>query len=133
MSVRFRNLRSFNRDLEKFGKVTVPAQSLKLQKRIALDLLRRIVFRTPVDTGRARGNWQTALGASSRSEIDRLDTSGGTSVSVGSAVIAGARPYGVITIFNNVDYIEYLEGGSSQQAPIGMVAVSLAEVEAQFR
>jgi len=33
----------------------------------------------------------------------------------------------MITIYNNLEYIEALENGHSQQAPAGMVAVSLAE------
>lgn len=133
MAVRYRNLKSFNREIEIFAKERVPEEHLKLQKRIALDLLRRIVFRTPVDTGRARGNWQVNLGPSDDNAVLSVDTGGAQTLASGAAVVAGAQPYGLITIFNNVEYITFLEGGSSRQSPTGMVEVSLAEVEAQFR
>jgi len=133
MAIRFKNLKSFNRELEIFGDATVPDEHLKLQKRIALDLLRRIVFRTPVDTGRARGNWQTDLGGGDNSVTERVDPNGGGTISVGAGKIAGAKPFGLITLYNNLDYIKFLEAGSSKQNPSGMVSVSLAEVEAQFR
>lgn len=129
----FKNLNQFNRELTVFAKQTIPAENLKLQKRIALDLLRRIVFRTPVDTGRARGNWQVATGAAGGRSTDTTDKEGGATIGAGSAVVAGARPFGVITIYNNLDYIKFLEGGSSRKSPRGMVAVSITEVEGQFR
>lgn len=132
MTIRIRNLREFNLELENFGKKVVPEAHLALQKKIALDLLRRIVFKTPVDTGRARGNWQTNVGAAGSSAIERLDPSGNTAISEGLGALAAARPFGLITIFNNVDYIRFLEMGSSRQAPAGMVSVSLAEVRGAF-
>lgn len=133
MAIRFNNLKSFNREIKTFGVEVVPQDHLKLQKRIAVDLLRRIVFRTPVDTGRARGNWQVARGGGSDSPLEKFDKSGAATFSAGASAIGGAKEFGIITIFNNVNYINILEGGSSNQFPSGMVAVSLAETEAQFR
>ena len=133
MAVRITNLKSFNREIKTFGVEVVPTEHLKLQKRIAVDLLRRIVFRTPVDTGRARGNWQVSRGTGGDSPVKSFDKSGGATFSKGASAISGAKPFGIITIFNNVEYINLLEGGSSSQFPSGMVAVSLAETEAQFR
>ena len=132
MAVRFKNLSQFNRELKDFGVKVVPERALALQKRIALDLLSRIVFRTPVDTGRARGNWQTALGESSGTAIEAFDKAGTATISAGASIVNAAKPFGVISLFNNVDYINSLEGGSSKRFPEGMVRVSLAEVEAQF-
>jgi hypothetical protein len=127
MTIRFRNGNNFRNALRSFGKRAVPADALKLQQRISLDLLRRIVFKNPVDTGRSRGNWQTTVGASNDSEIEPQDP-----IAAGTIVVAGAQPYGVITLFNNVKYIKALENGSSQQAPLGMVKVSIAETNLQF-
>lgn len=127
MTIRFRNKGRFSKALRDFGGAVVPKRALKLQQVMSLDLLRRIVFKTPVDTGRARGNWQTSTSGSSDSEVPPMDP-----ISAGAIVIASAQPYGVITLFNNVKYIRKLEDGSSQQAPLGMVKVSVAEAEAQF-
>lgn len=81
-------------------------------RRVAVDLHGRITLRTPVDTGRARAGW--GLG-----EVPSVP---------GIQPITGHQP---VYITNNVPYIVYLEQGSSQQAPIGMVRVSLAEIEAE--
>ena len=39
----------------------------------------------------------------------------------------------VIYITNNVDYINELDKGSSQQAPNGMVSLTINEVQAQLK
>lgn len=133
MTIRIRNLNSFNREVKAFGEEVMPEEHLALQKKIALDLLRRIVFRTPVDTGRARGNWQVNLGRALEQSLAQVDKNGVVSLAQGASVISSATlPYGLITIFNNVNYITFLEGGSSRQAPSGMVSLSIAEVESQF-
>ena len=63
------------------------------------DLFYEIRRRTPVDTGNARDSWEFHKDAN-----------------------------GDISIVNDVDYIIYLEEGSSQQAPSGMVRTSIAKV-----
>jgi hypothetical protein len=133
MTIRIRNLNAFNREVKAFGEDLMPQEHLALQKTIALDLLRRIIFRTPVDTGRARGNWQVNLGRALDQSVAQVDKNGVVALAQGASAISNAIfPYGVITIFNNVNYITFLEGGSSSQAPTGMVSVSIAETEAQF-
>ena len=105
--------------------------SLRFQKRIALEAIKRVVARTPVDTGRARGGWQMVRGQGNEADIGSVDTIG--SATVGSALSILNRitiPFGLITVFNNVEYITFLEEGSSQQAPLGMVAITLIELEA---
>jgi hypothetical protein len=134
MTIRFRNANQFRRELRKFGQTDVPEEQRILQQRIGLDLLRRIIFRTAVKTGRARGNWQVALGsAGSGSQLELFDTDGNPTLATGAGVIASAPPFSLITLFNNVKYIRKLEAGGSRQHPQGMVAVSLAEVDSQFR
>ena len=43
--------------------------------------------------------------------------------------LASLGPFATVFLYNNADYISFLESGSSAQAPNGMVAVSVAEVE----
>jgi hypothetical protein len=103
--------------------------SLQFQKRIALEGLKRVVQRTPVDTGRARGGWQVAR---SDNDVDtgQRDGSGASTVSAGLSIINRVTiPFGEIVIFNNVRYIVFLEEGSSGQAPQGMVDVTLRELQ----
>ncbi len=111
----------------------VPQMHLTLQKRLALLGLRGVVFKTPVDTGRARGSWQ-AGGVTNESVTDRLDPDGGNAVSIGLANLNAIRkPFGVMFIFSNLPYIVPLEDGHSQQAPQGMVALTARELEAVSR
>jgi len=78
---------------------------------LVLDIFRSIQIRTPVDTGRARGNWQVEFNGAQEA-----------------------------TIYNNSPYISKLEfggygdgpkttGGYSRQAPRGFVRVTLSEFE----
>ena len=122
------NIRAFTADLRKSQREAGELH-LRFQKRIALEALGRVVQKTPVDTGRARGGWQAGE-RDSEAETGRLDTLGGATEAAGlSAINAVSEPFGVIVIFNNVRYIVFLEEGSSQQAPQGMVATTIRELE----
>ncbi len=126
------NLDQFNRELHEFIQ-NIPKDAVVFQKRIVLEALRRIVLRTPVDTGRARGNWQTAIGQPLASQLDTLDKAGQETIDKGLQAIAELPPYSVVWISNNVDYIEFLEAGSSKQAPAGMVSITVEELRQMFQ
>jgi hypothetical protein len=121
---------SFALDLRQFADAT--REQIKIvPRKVALDVLRRVVMRTPVDQGRARGNWQTSVGAPVEQEIERFDKGGGQAIESGASVIEGwdAKEVAVF-IMNNVPYIQALEDGHSKsQAPHGMVKITLAEFE----
>lgn len=70
-----------------------------LIKKTTIDIHNEVVTRTPVDTGRARASWDYSFTTS-------------------NGVVEGH-------INNYVEYIVYLEHGWSDQAPAGMVAISL--------
>ncbi len=129
-------VKEFNRLLDVFAKDLVPRQVLIIQKKMVLELLTRVVLKTPVDTGRARGNWQTTIGSAPEGESGRLDESvsaeDSSSIEAGLKVLAELPPFAVVWISNNLDYISYLENGSSKQAPEGMLAVSIAELQEMF-
>ena len=146
MATQVTNLKEFNREIDFFAG-TIPDKVLALQKKIALDLLTKIVYRTPVGNpdlwqskppkgyvgGRARANWQVSVGDDPpTTDVDKPDPSGGSTLSGGIAQISSARPGGVIWLYNNLPYIVRLEYGWSKQAPSGMVRLSLSEVEAAF-
>ncbi len=105
-----------------------------VQKKLAFQILEGIVNMTPVDTGRARGNWQVTIGAPSAAvDENRFDKAGGGTISAGAAVISSLTDLGAIYITNNLPYILPLERGHSQrQAPSGMVQVTLDRVSAQL-
>jgi len=93
----------------------------QIVRKSAFDLYSRIAKRTPFKTGRARGGWGiTTSEVESSNEPGRMD-------------LDFHIEDDTIIIYNNVEYISYLEDGWSRQAPEGMVALSLAEFTAHFK
>ena len=134
------SMTKFNKALEEFTEHIAPEMLVTFQKRIVLELLRRVVLKTPVDTGRARGNWQVEVGTPPSGVLER-DAKGedaeASDVSTADAgrVIAdalaklGRLGFGeVVWVANNLEYVIFLEEGSSDQAPAGMLRVSLEEM-----
>ncbi len=125
------NTDKFNSMVRDYSANLLPRQLATYHKWLVMQLLRRVVLKTPVDTGRARGNWQVSLGQPAQGTVDRVGGAG----AVTRATVEEARqrmkfpqPYAVIYITNNIAYILVLEGGWSQQAPVGMLAVSMEEM-----
>ena len=87
----------------------------------------RVITRSPVDTGRFRGNWQIGVGSAPADELEATDKTGGPTISNGENVALSARLGQDVFIVNNLPYASRLETGYSQQAPAGMVAVTVAE------
>jgi len=103
-------------------------------RKSTIELFGSVIKMTPVDTGRAKGNWQCSIGSPITSETDRLDSAalGSTNGSVAfSEVTKTVKGTGhVVWLSNNVPYIRKLEysppgQGGSIQAPGGMVRLSL--------
>ena len=105
------NIEAFNREVTEWAKVVPPAEISKLQRKIALDALGRIMVRTPVDTGRARSNWLTTIGQPAEEEAGIFDGSGRRALAQGKATINSAPVFSAIHIANNLPYIEVLENG----------------------
>lgn len=102
---------------------------------IALDGLRRLVLKTPVDTGRARMNWNVGVGTIDATTTEQIDPSGQAAINDGAARLSGydtAQGFPIINLSNNLPYIGRLDDGYSQQAPAGMVALTLVELEAAY-
>lgn len=98
-----------------------------------LALFREVIYRTPVDTGRLKGNWQTSVGTPANGVIDRKDPTGALAFAEAAAQIGGMGS--VTYLANNLPYahrIEY-DGWSHTKAPEGMVRVSFARIDAIVR
>lgn len=126
-----RNLAAFNRELRAWAENRLPEEVRDGVQRVFAELTSRVVLRTPVDTGRARGGWMGEVGAPASGE-GSTDKNGNGTVQRAIAAVASAKPFETIHLTNNVNYISYLEEGTSQQAPEGMLALSLAEVRQVF-
>lgn len=126
------NLAQFNKELDDFAK-KVPERATIIQKKVVLEALRRLVFRTPVKYGRARGNWQVTIAEPSEGQVEIMDSEGSATISKGLSALTGLPDFQVVWISNNVDYIEFLEHGSSKQAPEGMLAITVEELRNWLR
>jgi hypothetical protein len=125
-----KGLDGFIADLTAFGEVVVPQEHAVFCKRIAFEVAKGIDSKMPVKTGLARGNWQVSTGQPIKEKIERLDPTGSTTMAENFREIQKAVPMKqVIWITNNLDYIEPLEDGHSQQARTGMVENTLNEIK----
>ena len=103
-------------------------------RRAGLEILSRVVLSTPVDTGRARGNWQTDIDDIPEGVVDLLDPSGSAAIGAGTATIKNSRDFPVIRIANNLPYIGALNYGKppgkqhSKQAPLQFVELAVQGV-----
>lgn len=104
----------------------------KLVRAVALDITGTIVKRTPVDTGRARGNWMLTVGAPSSATVTQLDPAGAMAQAKALGALASYRPGASVFIVNNLPYIIPLEYCSSKQAPGGMVRITAREWKAKI-
>jgi hypothetical protein len=134
---------SFQSQLRIFAK-NAEAAIDQVQRKVALDIFSRVIMRTPVDTGRARANWQLLIGEGLPSGTVEADDKGTvsqngsgnsrTKASVVEQVLAASDTKRIV-LANNLPYIGILEYGrddgspGSQQAPAGMVRVTVTEFE----
>ena len=98
---------------------------------ISLELFSSVVKDTPVDTGRARGNWQTSLGSPKDSEINRNGS--GPALAEVAAESAKFGMGKVIYLSNGLPYILRLEYGWSKQQPGGMARRNAARIQSIVR
>ena len=97
---------------------------------ISLELYARILVRSPVDTGRFRGNWSIGVGVVPRGADQPPDPTGAAALGEAPERLSGWRPGQTIHFRNNLPYSVRLEYGHSKQAPAGVVRVTLAEIGA---
>ena len=106
----------------------ISAEVNKEGRALGINLLNGLVMLTPVDTGRAKGNWFVGLNKSVRTiEEDRRQSA---ALSEGLNVIGGAKSikYPEIVLSNNLPYIESLNNGTSDQAPKKFIETEIDRV-----
>lgn len=99
---------------------------------LILELLSMVVIQTPVKTGKARGGWQLGIGAPPVGDIDRLDKEGFITPFEELTKLKGVSPFKTVYLGNNTEYIGTLEGGSSAQAPDGIVRVVMPAFRSMY-
>lgn len=117
---------SFEVDLRAFIK-KAELDAVTVVRRIALEVWKEVTGRSPVDTGRFRAAWMTNL-----DEASDVVPPEGTYAAPAAPDLSAATLKNRIFVTNGVSYAVFLEEGSSQQAPAGIVRVSLAQVQAEL-
>lgn len=124
------NLAAFRGWLRRVFRKDVPSRSQLLLKRLAFEAFKRIIFRTPVDTGRLRGNWQASVGQPKTNQLQRKDKPGNATLAAGLAALSDVPPGVVVWITNNLPYAERIEDGhGAENVPGQMVGRTLEELK----
>jgi hypothetical protein len=106
---------SFNRHISQITRKFPQEWMVPTQQKLAMDALTSIVLHTSWDTGRARGNWQVTINATTESVLEATDVSGRVTIKLGEQKIKTLLPYSVVWIQNNLPYILPLEDGHSKK------------------
>lgn len=112
----------------------------EVQRQLVFSIYNNVCKRTPVDTGRARGNWNISV---NKLDGDYDENRTEQQYTSPSQLPAAENNDDTFYIYNNLPYITKLEyggytdkpetektvNGFSKQAPQGMVGVTLANIE----
>jgi hypothetical protein len=114
----------FSNDIEKFKNKALAKANLVSQNIIS-GVADEVIFNTPVDTGRARANWQLGVEKVPTKIFENSFDADGNATANKLKSLIPENVLGLsIYIANNLPYIHELENGKSKQAPVGMVALT---------
>ena len=121
---------SFASELRNFT-VKAERNAEKVFRDTTIALFSQIIKRTPVKTGRLRGNWQTDVNREKEAVIERS----GAEAAINEVVLEASQANlgDSIYLTNNLPYAKVIEDGSSTQAPSGMVKVTALEFEREIK
>lgn len=135
---------TFTADLSKYAKKT-KSDIGTVKRAIVINLFKEVIKKTPVDSGRAKGNWfitenapssrvDTETDKSGRGQIDgkKLKELQGVTANIGLDFLTNNLPY-----IGKLEFGGYTQGqystskttssGYSSQAPFGMVRLTLRQ------
>lgn len=107
---------------------------LKKEQQDTLELFiaesgRRIVDKTPTDTGRAKAHWYVGSPGEGHNVTNEVDPSGLSTKSKIAAAAKRVKAGSTISIKNDLDYIGFIEFGSETIQPHAMVRSVANEAE----
>lgn len=90
-----------------------------------------LVFHTPIDTGRASSNWNVSSGQEIEEERDPNNSGvkGELSIEAMSYQVKDLHEHPEALFYNPVEYIIYLDRGSSRQSPAGITQITANQIE----
>lgn len=96
---------SFGGDVKKIAAM-MGREVDQVQRAITIEIFNSVIDNTRVDTGRARGNWQTTVTTPASGDIDATDKTGSATK---AKMIGAIKPKSLMIITNNLPYIGKLE------------------------
>lgn len=126
-------------------RLKIQTDNEKFRRAVVLKLFSSIIKDTPVDTGRARANWQTSIAAPVLTQSASTDKTGATAIANAQSAITSSKWGDTLYFTNNLPYIHKLEfggypnpaktgsktiGGYSKKAPAGMFRRNVARINA---
>ncbi len=118
----------FERSIENFIKKAKRNPELVVRQ-VTIKLYSQIILASPVDTGRFRMNWQATVDNPATGILIADDPSGSRAISRVTQFVQGSVKWDEFRLTNNLPYAERLEYGWSQQAPQGMVRVTVSRFQ----
>lgn len=120
---------SFSDELKEFA-LDAMDQTEEVARGAVLSLWRAVIYDTPVDTGRAKGNWFPSWKGSNRVNNKAKDKTGARATARAEKSVISQVHWDVFTLTNNLPYIQKLEEGhSTQAAPHSMVRLNVAKFQ----
>lgn len=95
-------------------------------RKVGIEITGSVIMKSPVDTGRFRANWVVGQGAIGQTTA-ATDQSGANTINKATAKIMQFKLGETIWLTNSLPYARRLEYGWSDQAPQGMVRLTIAE------
>jgi hypothetical protein len=119
----------FSGVIKRFAAQSKEKETLVIRK-IAIECFKRIILGTPVDLGRARGNWQASTGSPANGEVDVLDPTGAIAIAAMVSEVVAWTPKDDLPAFitNNLPYIQRLNEGWSKQAPAHFIEQVISDM-----
>lgn len=110
------------------------ANQEQIIRSVGIRILTRLVQKSPVDTGRFRGNWLVGFENQPAGVHAEIDPGGAATIERGLLMIEQFK-VGTNAVYftNNLPYAYPLEMGHSKQAPGGMVRITAAEFQQFFQ
>jgi hypothetical protein len=114
--------------------------SLDVPKRIKaglemtiIETMNRLIERTPVDTGAAKYHWFIRTLPNEKFDKTKVDKTGTAARQRAKQDVKRLTVGTRIYMVNSAPYFFYLEHGTSQQAPAGVVTITYAEMGLLFK
>jgi len=127
-------IKQFQKQLSNWGKGKLPKVLNKELRTVSLQSLKLVMVKSPVDEGTFRGNWNVGVNKinvsvdtdyTSNTNKKKIDT---VKFNEGSNRIGSLKIGDTINISNSLPYSTRIEYGWSDQAPSGVVRLTLIEL-----